>query len=65
MLLDELDGGAISAYLDATKVRVRLQQDVTIEHANTITDDQAWHHFTTVDHREDFEGLVFPQLSES
>ena len=42
MLLDELDRGAKLVYLDATKTRVHFQQDVTIEHVDTITNYQAW-----------------------
>jgi len=64
MLSDELDGGAISMYLDATETRVDLQQDVTIEHTDTITDDKYWHQFATVDHRKDVEELVLPKQSE-
>ena len=60
MLADELDRGAISVYPDATEARVLFQQDVTIEHANTIMDYQAWHQFATVDSHEDVEELVFP-----
>lgn len=33
---------AISVYLDAMKARDCFQQDATIEHIDTITDDQAW-----------------------
>ncbi len=43
MLSDELDKGAISMYADATKARVFFQQDVTIKHMNTITNNEAWH----------------------
>jgi len=62
MLSDELDRGAKSVYLDVTEARVFFQQDVTIEHADTITDYQVWHDFTTVDHRENIEELVFSQF---
>ena len=65
ILLDELDRGAKSVYPDAMEARVRFQQDVTIEHANTITNYQAWHQFATVDHCKDVKELIFPQLSES
>lgn len=65
MLLDELDRGAKSMYPDATKARVCFHKDVTIEYMDTIIDYQAWHQFTTVDHHEDVEELVFPQLSKS
>ena len=65
MLSDELDRGAKSVYLDATEARVHFKQDVTIEHVNTITGYKAWHQFSTFDHREDVEELVFPQLSKS
>jgi len=65
MLSDELDKGAKSVYPDATKARVRFQKDVTREYTDIITNYQAWHRFATVDHREDVEELVFPQLSES
>jgi len=65
MLLDDLDRGAKSAYPDATEARVFFQQDVTIEHADTTTDYQAWHQLATIDHCEDVEELVFPQLFES
>lgn len=51
MLSDELDRCAKSVYLDATEARVRFQQDVTIKHIDTITNYQAWHQFTTIDHR--------------
>ncbi len=65
MLSDELDKGAKSVYPDATEARFRFHKDVTIEYADTIIDYQAWHQFTTVDHCEDVEELVFPQLFES
>lgn len=65
MLLDELDKGAISVYLDATEARVRFQQDVTFECADTITDDQAWNQFATINHHGDVEELGFPQLFKS
>jgi len=65
MLRDEFDRGTKSVYPDATKAKVRFQQDVIIEHADTITNYQAWHQFVTIDHREDVKELVFPQLSES
>ncbi len=65
MLSDELDRGAISMYLDATKARVHFQQDVSFEWVDIIMDDQDWNQFTIVDHHEDVEELVFPQLSES
>ena len=42
MLSDELDWGAILVYPDATKASFRFQQDVTIEHTDTIMDDQDW-----------------------
>lgn len=64
MLLDELDREAILVYLDATKVRVRIQQEVTIECADTITNEQAWHQFAMIDHHKDIKELVSPQLSE-
>jgi len=64
MLADELERGTRSMYPDVTEARVRFQQDVTIKHANTITDYQAWHQFATVNHHEDVEELVFPQLSK-
>ena len=60
MLSSELDRGAISVYPDATEARVRFQQDVTIQRTDTITDDQAWHQFATVDHHKDVEELLFP-----
>lgn len=60
MLSDELDKGAKSMYLDATKARVHFQKDVTTEYTDTITDYQSWHQFITIDHREDVEELVFP-----
>lgn len=65
MLIDELDRDAKIVYPDATKERVHFHQNVTIEHTDTITDYQAWHHFATIDHHEDVEELVFPQLSKS
>ena len=65
MLSDELDRGAKSVHLDATEARVCFQKDVTIEYTDTITDYQAWHQFTTIDHHKDVEELVFPQISES
>lgn len=65
MLSDELDIGAILVYPDAMEARVRFQWDVTFERTDTITDDQASHQFSTINHREDVEELVFPQLSES
>jgi len=37
VLSNELDRGAKSVYPDATEPRVLFQQDVTIEHADTIT----------------------------
>ena len=43
MLSDELDKGAKSMCLDATKARVHFQKDITIEYTNTIIDYQAWH----------------------
>ena len=64
MLSDELDIGAILVYPDAMEARVRFQWDVTFERTDTITDDQASHQFSTINHREDVEELVFPQLSE-
>ena len=65
ILSDELDKGFKSVYPNATEARVQFQKDVTIEHAETIADYQAWHQFATIDHREDVEEFVFPQLSES
>lgn len=65
MLADKLDRGARSMYMDATEARVLFQQDVTIEHADTITDYQASHQFANIDHREDVKDLVFLQLYES
>jgi len=65
MLSDELDKGAKSVYPDATEEIVRFQKDVTIEYTDTIMDYQAWHRFDTINHCEDVEELVFPQLSES
>jgi len=65
MLLGELGEGSISVYLNAIEARVFLQHDVTIEYADTIKDDQAWHQFATIDHGEDVKKLVFQQLSES
>ena len=53
VLSNELDRGAISVYSDAMKARVRFQQDVTIERTDPITNDQAWHQFTTIDHHKD------------
>ena len=64
MLSNDLDKGAKLVYQDATEARVCFQQDVTIEHVETITDDQYWHQFATIDHCEDVKELVFPQLSE-
>jgi len=60
MLSDELEKGVKLVYPDATEARVRFQRDVTIEYTNTIVDYQAWHQFTTINHREDVEELVFP-----
>ena len=60
MLTTELDRGAKSMYSDATEARVRFQQDVTIEHTDTITDDQAWNRFAIVDHHKDVKELVLP-----
>ena len=64
VLSDDLDRGAITVYPAAMEARVHFQQDVTIERTNTITDDQAWHQFATVDHRKDVKELVSPQLPE-
>jgi len=58
MLSNELDRGAISVYPDAMEARVHFQRDVTIEHTDTITDDQAWHQFATIDHHNDVKELV-------
>lgn len=65
MLSDELDRGAICFYSDATEARVCFQQDVTIGCPDTITDDQYWYQFATIDLRKDVQELVFPQLSKS
>ena len=65
MLSYDLDRGARAVYPDAMEARVSFQKDVTIEYTDTITDYQACHQFANVDHREDVEELVFPQLSES
>ena len=40
ILSNESDREAKSVYLDAMEARVHFQHDVTIEHANTITDYQ-------------------------
>jgi len=60
MLSNELDKGAWEVYPDAMEARVRFQEYVTIKYKDTIVDYQDWHQFTTVDHREDVEELVFP-----
>lgn len=65
MLSNELDKGAKSVYLDASEARVHFQKDVTTEYMDTITYYPTWHQFATVDHCEDIEELVFPQLFES
>lgn len=65
MLSYELGRGAKPVYSNATEARVFFHKDVTIEYTNTITDYQAWHLFATINHHEDVEELVFPQLSES
>jgi len=65
MLSDELDRGSKVVYLYATKARVRLRKDVTIEYTDTIADYQAWHQFITIDHHEDVKGLIFLQFSRS
>jgi len=65
MLLDELDRGAKVVYPNATEARVHFQKYVTTEYTDTITDYQSWNQFVTIDHHEDVEELVFPQLSES
>ena len=59
MLLDELDRGDKSMYSDSMEARVHSQQDVTIEHADTIMNYQASHRFATIDHRKDVKELVF------
>lgn len=65
MLYDELDRGAKSVYSDSTEVRVFFQKDVNMEYADTITNYQGWHQFTTINHQEDVDDLDFPQLFES
>lgn len=65
MLVDVLDIGDRLVYPDATEARVCFQQDVTIDHTDTIMDHHSWHQLSTIDHREDFEELIFPQLFES
>ncbi len=64
MLSDELERGAKLEYPDAMKARVWFKKDVTIEHADTIIDYQAWNQFTIVVDHEDVKVLVLPQLSE-
>jgi len=64
MLSNKLERGAISMYLDVVEPRVFFQQDVTIEPTDTITNDQAWHQFTTIDHHKDVKELVSPQWSK-
>ena len=65
MLSDELDRGAKLVYMDAMDARVHFQKYVTIEYMETIADYQAWNQFSTIDHHEDVQELVFPQLSKS
>lgn len=63
VLSDELDRGSRVVYLDVMEARVRFQKDFTIEYTDTIADYQAWNQFANVDHHEDVEEMVFPQLS--
>jgi len=65
MLTNELDRDPKIVYLDAIEARVLFQKDISTDYTYTIMDYQAWHQFTTVNHHEDVEGLVFPQLSAS
>lgn len=64
MLSDKFYKGSISVYSDAMKARVHFQHDATIERTYTITFDQDWHQFSTIEHREDVEELVLPQISK-
>ena len=65
MLLHELDKGAQAVYPDAMEARVPFQKYVTLKYTDIIVDYRSWHHFTTVNHHENVEELVFQQLSES
>ena len=65
MLSNKLEKGAKLVYPDATEARVCFQKDVTTKYIDTIMDYQAWPLFATIDHCEDVEELVFPQLSMS
>jgi len=65
MIYEELDRGAKSVNLDATEARFHFQKDVIMDYANTIIDYQAWNHLATIDHQENVNELVFPQLPES
>ncbi len=64
MLLDELDKGARAVYLDFMEERVHFHKYVALEYTNNITSYRARHQFAIVDHHEDVQELVFPQLSE-
>lgn len=62
ILLDESDKGAKAVYPDAIEGRIHFQKDVTTKYTDTIMDYRAWYLFFTIDHHEDVEDLVFPQL---
>jgi len=60
MLSNKLDIGAKLVYLNIMEARVQFQKDVTIEYTDTITDYQSYHLFTTTNHEEHVNDLVFP-----
>ena len=65
LLKKEIQTGCKSMYPNAMEARDHVQEDVTIELMDTITDDQAWNPFATIEDHEDVEEMVFPQLFES
>lgn len=59
ILSNELCRGAGAVYPDVMEARFRSQKGVTLKHTDTIADYRSWHQFTTIDHHEDVEELVF------
>jgi len=65
IISNELDKGAKSVYSDEMEAIAHFLKDVTTEYVDTITDCQAWHQFSTIDHWEDVEEIVFLLLFDS